>query len=260
MQNISVTLIQSDIYWENPAANLAMFEEKIWQISGKTDIIVLPEMFTTGFTMNPSPFAEPMNLTTFKWMRQLASQTGAVITGSFIVKVNERFFNRLVWMQPDGEFTFYDKKHLFRLAGETNYYTGGTHKVITSWKGWNFRPLICYDLRFPEWSRNQWENDKAEYDCLLYVASWPRPRHHTWEVLLRARAAENLSYGIGVNRIGTDNNGHDYMGGSAVVDFSGKEIFDCKDAEIIQTIVLDKDALLHFRQKFPFYLDNDYSG
>ena len=259
MHTLSVTLVQSPLYWENPVANVAMFEEKIWQLSGQTDVIVLPEMFTTGFSMNAPALAEPMHLTTFRWMKNLASQTGAVLTGSFIVKEGGQFYNRLLWMQPDGTYYFYDKNHLFSPAGENQVYAAGTQRLVVTWKGWKICPLVCYDLRFPEWSRNHWhatpEGLTAEYDCLLYVASWPQPRHLAWQTLLRARAIENLSYCLGVNRIGTDANGHAYPGGSAAVDFQGNTIFEAGSAEMTQTVVLDKIALEHFRQEHPFYVD-----
>ena len=208
MQDLKITIIQSDIHWEDVGANLAAFEEKIWQ-AGSTDVIVLPEMFTTGFTMKAKSLAEMMNLRTFKWMKQMADQTGALILGSFIAHVHERYYNRLLWMEPGGNFKTYDKRHLFRMANEHTVYSQGESLLIGHWKGWRICPLICYDLRFPVWSRNRWNATlkRSSYDLLVYVANWPEVRAAAWETLLRSRAIENLSYCVGVNRVGTDGNG-----------------------------------------------------
>ncbi|MCU0392344.1 MAG: amidohydrolase [Thermoflexibacter sp.] len=253
-EEIYITLIQTDLYWEDIAANLAMLEEKIWQIGKATDLVVLPEMFNTGFTMNVKQLAEPMNLTTFKWLRQQAKQTNAVITGSFIVKEKEHYYNRLLWMCPDGSFTYYDKRHLFRMAKEHDYYYGGNKLQINELKGWKFCPLICYDLRFPVWSRN---TPPLKYDCLMYVANWPQARSLAWNTLLRARAIENLSYCIGVNRVGVDGKGISYAGESAAIDFRGNELYYQKDVPSIETICLKYADLEQFRQNFPAYLDAD---
>ena len=253
MQDLKITLIQSEIHWENCGANLAMFEEKIWSIREKTDVIILPEMFTTGFTMNAESLSEPMNLTTFKWMKQQASQTGAAITGSYIVKDKGNYFNRLIWMQPDGTFYFYDKRHLFRMANEHETYTSGSEKLIISWKGWNIRPLICYDLRFPVWSRNI----NNEYDLLLYVANWPASRSLPWQSLLQARAIENLSYVVGVNRIGKDGKGIAYAGDSGVLTPKGDWLWQKNNVEEIFTCTLSKQDLISFRLKFPADQDAD---
>lgn len=254
MQDLNITLIQTALFWETPAANLAMLEEKIWQIKQPTDLIVLPEMFTTGFTMNAAAVAEPMNLTTFKWMKQQAAQTGAVITGSYVVKEDGKFYNRLLWMEPDGSYDFYDKRHLFRMAEEHLTYSAGNKKMIKNLKGWNIRPLVCYDLRFPVWSRNR----NNEYDLLLYVANWPAPRTKAWDILLQARAVENLCYVAGVNRVGTDGKGMDYSGYSTIVNFKGDKLFMYDEGEsFIHTDVLDKESLLEFRQKFPAHMDAD---
>ncbi len=259
MADLRVTLIQTPLHWENSAANLAMLEEKIWQIDQATDLIVLPEMFTTGFTMNAAALAEPMNLTTFKWMKAQAAQTGAVVTGSYIVKENNQYFNRLVWMQPDGEYKVYDKRHCFRMAGEHEVYTPGYQRLIVTWKGWRICPLVCYDLRFPVWSRNvrQGNNGHLSYDCLIYVANWPQSRRIAWNTLLQARAIENLSYVVGVNRTGTDAKGIDYSGDSAVITPKGEYLLSLGLADLVQTVVLDREALDHFRAAFPAYLDAD---
>jgi omega-amidase len=253
LENLNVTIIQSSLHWENPSANLAMFEEKIWQINQKTDLIVLPEMFTTGFTMNAQRLAEPMNLTTFKWMQQMAKQTQAVIVGSYIVKENNQFFNRLLWMQPDGEYQHYDKRHLFRMAQEHETYTAGTQKIFPILKGWRVLPLICYDLRFPVWSRSL----NLQYDLLLYVANWPAPRVSAWSTLLQARAIENLAYCLGVNRVGLDGKGLEYTGASAVIDFKGHTLFHQSDTEVIHTATLEAEAIKAYRDKFPAQLDAD---
>lgn len=256
MQNLTVTLIQTALYWESPTANLAMLEEKISQIDQATDLIVLPEMFNSGFTMNPAQVAEPMNLTTTKWMRQMAARTGAVITGSFVVKEGTQYYNRLLWMQPDGQFDYYDKRHLFRMAHEHEYYSAGNRLIIKELKGWRVCPLICYDLRFPVWSRNV----NLQYDLLLYVANWPAARAPHWNALLQARAIENLSYVVGVNRVGADGKGIPYAGDSAVISFNGERLFQHTNEEIIHTQLLDRESLDRYRAKFPAYLDADEFG
>ncbi len=253
MQNLKVTIIQSALYWENVGANLAMFEEKIWKIREQTDIIVLPEMFTTGFTMNAAALAEPMNFTTFKWMKQQAAQTGAVVTGSFIVKEKERFYNRLIWMQPDGNYFVYDKRHLFRMAEEHLVYMAGAKKLLVEWKGWKICPLICYDLRFPVWSRNR----KNEYDVLIYAANWPEARRLSWKSLLQARAIENLSYVVGVNRVGKDGKEITYCGESSIIGPKGELLWQKEIAEEIFTYSLNKKELDSFRAKFPADIDAD---
>ena len=280
MQNLTVTLIQTDLFWENPTANLANLEEKIAQISLPTDLIILPEMFNSGFTMNVKEVAEPMNFMTFKWMKQQAKRTQAVITGSFIVKEGTQYFNRLIWMRPDESYEIYDKRHLFRMGGEHHTFATGSECLIVELKGWRICPLICYDLRFPVWSRNfQQENVKREeekspqlqpntydhiphnsylnYDLLIYVANWPAVRSQVWDILLQARAIENQSFCIGVNRVGNDGMGLNYTGNSAVIDFKGNPIFYQKDSEIINSQVLNKKELDDFRAKFPAYLDAD---
>ena len=252
MQDLIVSLIQTPLYWEDPVANRAMLEEKIAGID-KTDVIVLPEMFTTSFTNNAAQFAEPMNLHTFKWMKQLASQSGACIVGSYGVKEGVNFHNRLLWMQPDGKFCTYDKRHSFRMSDEHKVYTAGDKQLIVEYKGWKIAPFICYDLRFPVWSRNT--NNK--YDVAIYVANWPATRAHAWKSLLPARAIENISYVIGLNRIGTDGLGLDYSGDSVVHDFKGMPLAELGNTETIETVVLSKKGLEDFREIFPAYLDGD---
>jgi omega-amidase len=258
-QDLIITLIQSELYWHNIDANLGMFEEKIWSIGEKTHLIILPEMFTTGFTMEAAQFAEHINGKTFKWMKQQAAQTGAVITGSYIVHDRGSYYNRLVWMNPDGTYNSYDKRHLFRMVGEQNLYSGGTSLLITELKGWKICPLICYDLRFPVWSRNKLDrtNNCLTYDLLLYVANWPEKRINVWDTLLQARAIENLCYSVGVNRTGKDGNGALYNGHSAVVNPKGRKMLATDNKEAIRTISLDYKKLQDFRKKFPAYMDAD---
>lgn len=258
---MNVTFLQTTLYWHDPVANMAMLEEQIFTLSEPTDLIVLPEMFTTGFTMDAKAVAEHMNLTTFRWMKQMAAQTGAVVTGSYVVKENSQFFNRLVWMQPDGQFDTYDKRHLFRMAGEDTIYTAGTRRIVKEWKGWRICPLVCYDLRFPVWSRNVSgggaDSQDFDYDLLLYVANWPSARRTAWNTLLQARAIENLSYVVGVNRVGEDGNHHPYSGDSAVIDFKGDVLFRQSDIELVHQHTLSLDELRAFRAKFPANLDAD---
>lgn len=251
--NLKTTIIQTNLHWEEPTANLAMLEEKIFGISEATDLIILPEMFNSGFTMNAAKVAEPMNLTTTRWMKQMAAQTGAVITGSFIVKEGRNYYNRLLWVEPNGEIDSYDKRHLFRMAKENDVFSEGNKRLVKNIKGWKVCPLICYDLRFPVWSRNV----HLDYDLLIYVANWPKVRMYPWDSLLVARAIENQSYVIGVNRVGEDGNGFPYSGNSAIIDFAGKVLVREIDNETIFHYTLEKTPLDEFRQKFPAYLDAD---
>lgn len=253
MQDLTITIIQTDLYWESATANLAMLEEKIASIATPTDLIILPEMFNTGFTMNVKAVAEPMNLLTFKWMKQQAKQTKAVITGSFIVNDNGQFYNRLIWMRPDGTFETYDKRHLFRMGDEHLSFEGGTKRLIVTLKGWKICPLICYDLRFPVWSRNV----NQAYDLVIYVANWPAVRAKVWDTLLQARAIENQAYCIGVNRVGNDGMNLSYAGNSALIDYKGNAQFYESQLETVYTTTLNKQALVDFRTKFPAYLDAD---
>lgn len=259
MQDIKFTLVQSDLHWEDVDANLAMFEEKIWRINGATDVIVLPEMFNTGFTMAAQKYGEHMNMRTFKWMKQMAEQTGALILGSYIVKVHDRFYNRLLWMEPNGNFKTYDKRHLFRMANEHKTFSAGESLLIGTWKGWKICPLVCYDLRFPIWSRNRWdaETDKLSYDVAVYVANWPTARIDAWDTLLKARAIENLSYVVGVNRLGQDGGGVEHNGHSSVISPKGESIFTNEGAETIHTVELSANALHAFRDRFPSHMDAD---
>ncbi|NBA88852.1 amidohydrolase [Emticicia sp. CRIBPO] len=250
MESLRVTLVQSDLYWENPTANLAMFEEKISGLVDQTDLIVLPEMFNTGFSTN---YSEPMNLTTHKWMKQMATQTGAIVTGSMGVKEKSGNYNRLLWVHPSGATDYYDKKHLFKYGGEHEKFSPGQSKLIKPAKDFNISTLICYDLRFPVWSRNI----SNGFDVLIYVASWPEPRIEAWSTLLKARAIENQCYVIGVNRLGSDGNGLKYNGQSAIIDYKGQVIEQLGDREIVKTFEISKEPLLDYRNQFPFYKDAD---
>ena len=256
--DLRITLVQTSVHWHSPEANLAMLEEKLWQLAEPTDLVVLPEMFTTGFTNAAAELAEPMNSRTFRWMKQMASQLQAVLLGSYIVREQHHFYNRLLWMEPDGSFAFYDKRHLFRMSDEHTVFSPGTDLLIKSWKGWRICPLICYDLRFPVWSRNRTnENGELLYDVLVYVANWPAARSQAWQTLLQARAIENASYVVGVNRVGTDGNQVVYDGGSAAIDFRGDLLFTEKDTEVITTQTLPMKELREFREKFPVQQDAD---
>jgi predicted amidohydrolase len=259
MHDLRVTLIQSDIHWEEIDANLSSFEEKIWQVGQDTDVIVLPEMFNTVFTMNAPKYAEYLNMRTFKWMRQMADQTGALILGSYIVTVHERYYNRMLWMEPGGNSRTYDKRHRFRMAEEHKTFSAGESLLIGTWKNWRICPLVCYDLRFPVWSRNKFDAaaGRLNYDLMIYVANWPTVRIDAWDSLLKARAIENLSYVVGVNRVGTDGNGVDHNGHSSIYGPKGDMIFTSEGIETIKTIELSANSLNAFRDKFPAHLDAD---
>jgi len=249
---LRVTLVQADLIWENIQANLLHLDDWLPNLSGKTDLVLLPEMFTTGFSMHPKALAEPLNGPTFAWMAAFAEKTGAAVTGSFICKESDAFYNRLLFIRPDGSYDLYDKRHLFTLAGEDKAYEPGQENVSIEWRGWKIRPQICYDLRFPVWSRNT-----DDYDLLYYVANWPRPRRNAWSSLLAARAIENQAYCVGVNRCGTDPNGHEYPGDSSVFDFGGHLLLQLSEQEAYCTIQLDKAALHRFRKKLNFLADRD---
>ena len=252
MANLRVSLVQTDLVWENPTANCAQLEEKLASLAGKTDVIVLPEMFATGFSMTESG-AEIGRGPALQWMQLQANRLGTLVVGSLKVKHGTSFYNRLYAVEPSGSYTTYDKRHLFRMGGEHEFYQAGDQQVIVSYKGWKLALFICYDLRFPVWSRNV---DMA-YDAAIYVANWPAPRANAWRTLLQARAIENLSYVIGVNRVGTDANGLDYAGDSLLVDFKGVPQLDLQSQDQILTSELSATELAEFRAKFPAYLDAD---
>lgn len=250
---LNVALIQTELSWENPSQNRASLLDKIHSISEPVDIIVLPEMFTSGFTMNPLHVAETMQGETIQWLISLAAQKQVAITGSLVIKDNDKFYNRLVFVHPNGKIDQYDKRHTFTLAGEDKVYTAGIEKIVVDFKGWKICPLICYDLRFPVWARNV-----EHYDVLIYVANWPAIRMVAWDTLLKARAIENMSYCIGVNRVGKDENNHDYSGHSAAYDIFGNRIDNIPfGLEAIEIVTLKKEDIEVNRPKFNFLSDRD---
>ena len=252
-KHLTVALVQTDLVWENPEQNKINISKKIDAISEKTDLIILPEMFTTGFTMNPYDFAETMDGQFILWLKSIAATKNTAITGSLIIKENNNYYNRLVFVFPSGEIQTYDKRHTFTLAGEDKVFTAGNKKLIIDYKGWKICPLICYDLRFPVWARNV-EN----YDLLIYVANWPKPRIKAWSTLLKARAIENMCYCVGVNRMGVDSRGNTYTGNSSVYDSLGKKISSIKPhIETTEIVRLNKELLVKNRQRFQFLNDRD---
>ena len=260
--SLSLTLIQSDLHWEDKESNLRMFEDKINSIQDKTQVIILPEMFNTGFSMNAEKLAETMDGITVTWMKQTASKRKVIITGSVIIEEAGHYFNRLIWMLPNGQHGHYDKRHLFAYANEDQHYTSGENRFIASVNGWKVNLQVCYDLRFPVWSRQAAsdavaEENLFEYDLLIYVANWPDRRIHAWKTLLQARAIENQCYTVGVNRVGDDANGIHYTGCSMVIDPLGEVLYQQQDDEDIKTLALDKNHLDNIRQKFPFWKDAD---
>lgn len=257
MPTLRFTLIQSPLIWEDKAANLAVFEEKILAIQERTEIVVLPEMFSTGFSMHPQLLAEKMDGETVKWMKRMAATQKIIVTGSVIIEENGHFYNRLLWVLPDGNLGFYDKRHRFAFAGEDQHYTAGHKRLIAQVKGWKINLQVCYDLRFPVWARQQ-VADAPEYDVLLYVANWPEKRAHAWKSLLTARAIENQCYVIGVNRVGEDGKGIAHCGDSMVLDGLGNTLYQCHQEEAVHTIVLQKEPLLEIRDTFPFWKDADH--
>ncbi|MCF8319807.1 MAG: amidohydrolase [Flavobacterium sp.] len=249
---MKVALIQAPLVWENPKQNRNYFEDKINSIKETIDLIVLPEMFTSGFTMNPKAVAESMQGETVLWLQVLAKAKNAAITGSLVIEEKGNFYNRLVFVFPSGAIKTYDKKHLFTLAGEDKAYTSGTQKLVFEYQGLKICTLICYDLRFPVFARNT-----EEYDVLIYVANWPKPRINAWDALLKARAIENMCYTIGVNRMGEDPNKHDYPGHSQVIDELGNYLIAPQEIEGVFITTLNKNTLEATRQKFGFLNDRD---
>ena len=251
--NLRVTLCQLSLIWENIPANLDRIRELLFKRDQDTDIILLPELFSTGFTMSVSSMAETMDGRTISWMKDVARSRKAILAGSIIIRENGDFYNRLVAMRQDGSSTFYNKRHLFRMSGENEHYSQGSRKMIITAGDWRLCPLICYDLRFPVWSRN-----RNEYDVLIYIANWPQQRRDVWRTLLMARAIENNSYVIGINRVGSDGMGIGYQGETMLVNFMGQVIEEFSDSsEEIRTLSLDLESLQEFRRKFPVHLDAD---
>lgn len=254
MQNeLNVVGIQADLVWENPTKNLTFFEEKINMLSKNTDLVVLPEMFTTGFTMNPEKIAEKMDGNAVSWMQKMASENKIALCGSLVIEENNNYYNRMVFVHPSEEIETYDKRHSFTLAGEDKVYTSGTEKLIVTYKGWRICPLICYDLRFPIWTRNT-----DNYDLLIFMANWPIKRIKAWETLLKARAIENMSYVIAVNRTGEDANNYNYSGNSLVVDYFGEVMSNLQHPkEGVVKARLIKTAQDSIRKKLGFLNDKD---
>jgi predicted amidohydrolase len=250
---MNIALIQASLIWENPEANRVYFEDKINSINDDVDLIVLPEMFTTGFTMNPSAVAETMIGKTVLWMQALAEAKNAAITGSVVIEENSNFYNRMLFVFPSGEIQHYDKRHLFTLSGEDEAYVAGNDKLIVNYLGWKICPFICYDLRFPVFSRNV----NQQYDLLLYVASWPKTRIKAWDTLLAARAIENMSYVIAVNRIGSDANDYQYVGHSQVIDMLGEQLVLPTESEGVYSTALSLENLVQTRAKLNFLSDQD---
>ena len=262
MPSLRFSLIQTNLHWEDKEKNLAMFAEKINNLQEPAHVIILPEMFSTGFSMKPELLAEKMDGLTVKWMKKISGQKKIILTGSIIVEEEGQYYNRLIWMQPDGRFGYYDKRHLFAYAEEDKHYSPGNKRLIASVNGWKINLLVCYDLRFPVWSRQfptstSGDENGYEYDVLIYVANWPQKRSTAWKTLLQARAIENQSYVIGVNRVGKDGNEIDHAGDSMVIDPLGEILYHQKDKEDIFTITLDKDHLEKVRTRFPFLKDAD---
>ena len=257
MQDLTITLVQPNPKWHAIEENLGRFSALFLSLSSKTDVIVLPEMFTTGFTMKSSEVAEQMQGRTHSWMQEQAKMHNVVVCGSIIIEENGNYYNRFLWVEPDGNTIFYDKRHLFRMADENKFYAEGTQIINISYKGFKIRPLICYDLRFPVWARNSVNDDEFAYDVLLYVANWPQPRISAWTSLLQARAIENYAYCLGVNRVGYDEKGIVYNGQSMAFDPKGNKLCNLEEAEGTHTITLNFKALAEYRKRFPVFLDAD---
>jgi predicted amidohydrolase len=249
-----ISIVQTSLIWENIEANLRNFSEKLAPLAGKTDLVVLPEMFTTGFTMNATGLAEGMDGVTVRWMRETAAQLSSAVAGSFICREAGLNRNRLVFMFPDGHYEFYDKRHLFTLAGEHEVFSPGSRKLMLEWMGFRIRPMICYDLRFPVWSRNEASD---AYDLMLYVANWSSRRSQHWRSLLPARAVENQSYLVGVNIVGRDGHDLEYSGDSCVIDYSGQQLASLSSCEAVVTVSVSLQELHDYRARLPFLNDAD---
>ncbi len=270
MSTLTITTIQTNLIWEEKSANLSLLEQKITDIEEKTEIVILPEMFSTGFSMRPEAFAETMDGETVEWMKRVSGENGIILTGSIMIEEEGNYFNRLIWMLPNGQYGYYDKRHLFAFGEEDQHYNSGNKRLIASVKGWKINLLICYDLRFPVWARNRVFDSAqtpepntstplsaVEYDVLIYVANWPERRSHAWKTLLCARAIENQCYVVGVNRVGSDANNIYYSGNSLIIDPLGQVLYHMADEEDVNTITLQKEMLDDVRAKFPFWKDAD---
>ncbi len=263
MKSLTITTIQANLHWEDKESNLKMFEEKINAVKEKMEVVILPEMFSTGFSMNPSGLAEKMDGFSVTWMKRMAASKKIIITGSLIIEEDGNYYNRLIWMQPNGEYGYYDKRHLFGYAGEDEHYVSGTKRLIASVKGWKINLQVCYDLRFPVWARQSFplveeqQFEGPEYDLLIYVANWPDRRNKAWEVLLQARAIENQAYVIGVNRVGNDGENIYHGGHSMIIDAMGEVVYDAGNREEAFTYTLSPEQLNDVRNKLPFLKDAD---
>ncbi len=257
MKPLTLTIIQTDLFWEDKKANLDMLQKKIESIKEKTEVVILPEMFSTGFSMMPEELAESMDGTTMQWMKRIASENKIILTGSIIIKENGNYYNRLIWMLPNGECGKYDKRHLFAFAGEQEQYTPGNKRFIASVKGWKINLQVCYDLRFPVWARQSPAGNGLQYDILINVANWPEKRSVAWKTLLQARAIENQSFVIGVNRVGEDGNKHVYQGDSLLIGPLGDILVHKSMDESISTFTLSKENITQVREQFPFLNDAD---
>ena len=257
MSALSITTIQTNLIWEDKAANLYALEQKINSIQDPTEIVVLPEMFSTGFSMQPSLFAETMEGETLNWMKKVSTQNKIILMGSIIIEEEGKYYNRLIWMLPNGEYGYYDKRHLFAFGQEDKFYNAGNKRLIAQVKGFKINLQVCYDLRFPVWARQQNKSGGMEYDVLIYIANWPEKRSHAWKTLLCARAIENQCYVVGVNRVGTDGNNIYHSGNSLVIDPLGQVLYHMPDDEDVNTVTISKDYLNEVREKFPFWKDGD---
>lgn len=260
MQDLRVSLIQGDTVWRDPAANRAMYADMARPLAGRTDVVILPETFTSGFSNEAIAEAEDMRGPTVAWIRALAAELGAAVTGSVQMRDGDGVYNRLLWATPDGELRHYDKRHLFRMAGEHERYAAGRERLTVEWKGWRICPLVCYDLRFPVFCRNRFDAEaegRFDYDLLLFVANWPAPRRIAWRTLLQARAIENLCYVAAVNRVGTDGNDIPYHGDSLATDFLGQCLVDLALQPAVVTTTLSAEALAKHRERFPAQRDAD---
>jgi predicted amidohydrolase len=255
LSTLKITLIQTHLFWEDKGANLALLEQKILNLEEPTEVVILPEMFTTGFSMQPTLHAETMDGPSVQWMRRIAKAQKIILTGSLIIEENGHYYNRLIWMLPNGELGYYDKRHLFAFAGEDQHYTAGNKRLIASVKGWKINLQICYDLRFPTWARQAAPN---EYDVLMYVANWPEKRSHAWKTLLVARAIENQAFVVGVNRVGLDGKNIAHSGNSMLVGPLGEVLYHSADQESVFQITLQRDELEQARTQFPFWKDADF--
>ena len=263
MQPLQLSLLQTDLIWENPEANRQQIEAQLQALPAGTHLIVLPEMFSTGFSMNPTQLAEGMEGETVNWMKRVASDKRCILTGSFMAKEGDQYFNRLLWVLPNGQIGQYDKRHLFAFAGEDQHYTPGNKRLIASVNGWRIHLQICYDLRFPVWARQRSTYDEdgnfhPEYDVLINVANWPERRSHHWKTLLQARAIENQCFVVGVNRVGNDGNGLYHSGDSMVIDPLGQVLYHKSQEEDVHTTILEKSQLDEVRTRLPFWKDGDH--